>query len=64
PAAFGAIVGAAIPLAGALHETWQYAVLAAAAAALLVARRGIVITLIAAGIIGAVIALAGGPVPH
>ncbi len=64
PAALGAIIGASIPLAGALHETWQFALLAAAAVALLVARRGIVITLVAAGIIGAVVALAGGPIPH
>ena len=37
PAAIGAIVGAAIPLALALTETWQFAVLAAAAVALFVA---------------------------
>ncbi len=64
PAALGAIIGAAIPLAGALRETWQFAVLGAAAIALLVARLGIVLTLVAAGVIGAVVALAGGPVPH
>ena len=33
PAAIGAILGSAIPLAGALREPWQYAVLAAAAVA-------------------------------
>jgi chromate transporter len=64
PAAIGAILGAAIPLAGALRETWQIAVLAAAAIALLIARRGIVVTLLGAGVVGAVIALAGGPVPR
>jgi chromate transporter len=64
PAALGAIIGAAIPLAGALRETWQVVVLGGAAIALLVARRGVVVTLVAAGIIGGVIALAGGPVPH
>jgi chromate transporter len=63
PAAIGAILGAAIPLAIALRETWQFAVLAAAAIALLVARRGIVVTLLGAGTVGVVIALAGGPVP-
>jgi chromate transporter len=64
PAAIGAILGAAIPLAGALREGWQYAVLAAAAVALLVARRGIVATLIAAGVLGAIVALVGGPLPR
>ncbi len=64
PAALGAIIGAAIPLAGALHETWQFLVLGAAAIALLVARLGIVLTLVAAGLIGAIVALAGGPIPH
>jgi chromate transporter len=64
PAAIGAILGAAIPLAAALRETWQFGVLAAAAIALVIARRSIVITLLGAGIVGAVIALAGGPVPR
>jgi chromate transporter len=64
PAAVGAILGAAIPLAGALREGWQIAVLAGAAVALLLARHSIVVTLLAAGIVGAVIALAGGPVPR
>ena len=64
PAAIGAILGAAIPLAGALRETWQFGVLAAAAIALVIARRGIVVTLLGAGIVGVVIALAGGPVPQ
>src|SRR6185437_10108831 len=63
PAAIGAILGAAIPLAAALRETWQFAVLAAAAIALVIARRSIVVTLLVAGIVGVVIALTGGPVP-
>jgi chromate transporter len=63
PAAIGAILGAAIPLAGALAEAWQIIVLAAAAVGLLLARRGVVITLVAAGVVGAVIGLAGGPLP-
>jgi len=63
PAAIGAILGSAIPLAGALTETWQFLVLAAAAAALLLVRRGVVEILLAAGATGAVIALAGGPLP-
>jgi chromate transporter len=63
PAAIGAILGAAIPLAGALQETWQVLVLAGAAVALLIARRGVVPTLVAAGAIGALIGAAGGPLP-
>jgi chromate transporter len=64
PAAIGAIVGAAVPLARALHESWQLAVLAGAAVALLVLRRGIVTTLLAAGAAGVAAALAGAPLPH
>jgi chromate transporter len=63
PAAIGAILGAAFSLAAALHETWQFGVLAAAAVALLLLRRGVVSTLLAAGLIGVVVALAGGPTP-
>ncbi len=63
PAAIGAIFGAAIPLAAALDEAWQFVLLALAAVALLLARVGIVPTLLAAGAAGAVIALAGGPLP-
>jgi chromate transporter len=61
PAAAGAIIGSSIPLAAALSETWQYAVLAAAAMALLVLRRSVVLTLLAAGSIGAVAGLLGAP---
>src|SRR6185312_4403706 len=64
PAAIGAIMGAAIPLASALRETWQFAVLAAAAIALLIARRGVVTALLGAGVLGVAIALAGAPVPR
>jgi chromate transporter len=64
PAAAGAIIGSAIPLAGALGETWQYVLLAAAAVALLVLRRSVVLTLLAAGIVGAVAGLLGVPIPH
>jgi chromate transporter len=63
PAAIGAIFGAAVALAAALAEPWQFAVLAAAAVALLVLRRGVVETLLAAGAVGVVVALAGGPLP-
>jgi chromate transporter len=64
PAAIGAILGSAIPLARALTQPWQYAVLAAAAVLLLLLRRGVVLTLLAAGAAGLLIALAGGPLPH
>ena len=63
PAAIGAILGSAIPLARALSEGWQYAVLAGAALLLFVARRGVVLTLLAAGAVGVVVAAAGGPLP-
>jgi len=64
PAAVGAIVGAAIPLAGALSQAWQYGVCAAAAVALLVLRRSIVATLLLAGAAGVAAAIAGAPIPH
>jgi chromate transporter len=62
PAAVGAIIGAAVPLAAALAEGWQAGVLAAAAIALLVLRRGVVRTLFAAGAVGVIVVLAGGPI--
>jgi chromate transporter len=64
PAAIGAILGSAIPLARALSQPWQYAVLGAAAVLLLGLRRGVVLTLLAAAAVGTIIALAGGPLPH
>ena len=63
PAAIGAIFGAAITLAGALTESWQFAVLAGAAVLLLPLRRGVVQTLLGAAALGAVVALLGAPVP-
>ncbi|HEV3229522.1 MAG TPA: chromate efflux transporter [Solirubrobacteraceae bacterium] len=63
PAAIGAILGSAIALAGAIQQGWQAAILAAAALFLLVLRRGVVATLLAAGAAGAIVALAGGPLP-
>jgi chromate transporter len=64
PAAIGAILGAAVLLAEALQEAWQFGILAAAMVALLLLKRGIVQTLLAAGAIGCIVALAGGPLPH
>jgi chromate transporter len=63
PAAIGAILGSAIPLAEALSEAWQYVVLGVAAVLLLALRRGVVLTLLAAAAAGVVVAVAGGPVP-
>jgi chromate transporter len=63
PAAIGAILGSAVTLAGALHEGWQWAVLGAAAVALLLVRLGVVLTLVGAGVVGVILALAGAPVP-
>jgi chromate transporter len=64
PAAVGAILGAAVPLAAALEETWQFVVLACAAALLLVLRAGVVVVLLAAGAAGVLLALAGAPLPR
>ncbi len=64
PAAIGAILGSSIPLARALEETWQYAVLAGAALLLLALRRGVVFTLLLAGSAGIVAALADAPLPR
>jgi chromate transporter len=55
PAAIGAILGSAIPLARALEKPWQFGVLAAAAVALLLLRRGVVPTLVGAALVGVVI---------
>ncbi len=64
PAATGAIIGAAVPLTGALVEGWQFAVLGAAAIALLALRRGVVLTLLLAGCAGLLVGVLGGPLPQ
>jgi chromate transporter len=64
PAAIGAILGSSVLLAAALSEAWQWAVLAGAGVLLLVARRGVVLTLLLAGAVGVAVALAGGPLPR
>ncbi len=64
PAAAGAIIGSAIPLAAGLGASWQYVVLAAAAVSLLVLRRSIVATLLGAGLTGTLAALLGAPLAH
>jgi chromate transporter len=63
PAAIGAIAGASIPLALALTEAWQFAVLAGAALALFALRRGVVVTLLSAGVAGVIAHAAGAPLP-
>jgi chromate transporter len=64
PAAIGAILGSAIPLAAALREPWQYAVLAAAAVLLLALRRGVVLTLLSAAAAGVILTASGLALPH
>ncbi|HEX6933502.1 MAG TPA: chromate efflux transporter [Streptosporangiaceae bacterium] len=64
PAAIGAILGSSVSLTRELTQPWQFAVLAAALVALLALRRGVVLTLLAAGAIGTLIAVLGGPLPH
>jgi chromate transporter len=55
PAAIGAILGAAIPLARALGPWWQFVLLGAAACSLLLLRRSVVLTLVGLGVIGALL---------
>ena len=59
PAAIGAILGAAVPLAASIAEPWQAALLAGAGVALFVARAGVVTTLLAAGCVGALVVVTG-----
>jgi chromate transporter len=63
PAAIGAIIGVAIPLALALQESWQIGVLAAAAMLLFAFRRGVVVTLLLAAAAGLIAAQFGAPLP-
>lgn len=63
PAAVGAILGSAIPLALSLTQAWQYAVLAGAGVLLFVLRRGVVTTILVAAAAGSVLALAGALLP-
>jgi chromate transporter len=62
PAAIGAIAGSAIVLGLALGHLWQLVVLAAAGVWLLALRRGVVSTLLGAGVLGVAAALLGLPV--
>ncbi len=62
PAAIGAIAGASIPLALALTHAWQFVILAGAFVAIIGLRRSVVLTLVGAGLIGAVGAGLGLPI--
>jgi chromate transporter len=62
-AAIGAIAGTTVPLARALTEPWQFALLAAAAGWLLALRRGVVTALLGAGAGGVIAAAAGAAIP-
>lgn len=59
PAVIGAIAGSAIPLGLSFTHTWQIIVLGASVGWLFVLKRDVVSCLVVAGVIGAVIALAG-----
>jgi chromate transporter len=61
PAAIGAIAGASIPLALAIAHGWQVAVLAGALLVIVGLRRSVVLTLVGAGVIGAIGAALGLP---
>jgi chromate transporter len=62
PAAIGAIAGSSIPLGLALSHLWQLGVLGAATLWLLGLRRGVVLALVGAGVLGVAAALVGAPV--
>jgi chromate transporter len=61
PAAIGAIAGSAIPLGLSLQHLWQIPLLTGALLWLFVVRRGVVSSLLLAGMVGVVLALAGVP---
>ena len=63
PAAVGAILGAAVPLAAGIEEPWQVAVAVVAAAALLL-RRAPIVVLLGAAAVGVAAALLGAEVPR
>ncbi|MFN0154649.1 MAG: chromate transporter, partial [Gaiella sp.] len=61
PAAAGAILGVAVPLARALDHAWQVGILGGACLLLLGLRRGVVLTLVAAGAAGVLAVQLGAP---
>jgi chromate transporter len=62
PAAIGAIAGASIPLALGIAHVWQVVILSASLVVIIGLRRSVVLTLVGAGLIGAVGAALGLPV--
>jgi len=62
PAAIGAIAGATIPLGLALSHVWQIAVLVLAVVWLMALRRGVVVAIVGAAVLGVIAALAGASV--
>ncbi len=64
PAALGAIVGSAVPLAAGIEESWQWALLALTAALLLPRRLGVIWVLLLAALLGIAASVAGLPVPR
>lgn len=64
PAAIGAILGSAVPLALTLTQTWQFYILTGAAVLMLALRRGPVLTLLTAAAAGVAIVLSGGELPR
>ncbi len=63
PAAIGAIFGAFVPLAGGVDLAWQWAIAAIAGVLLFAVRLSVVATILMAAAAGALIALAGAPLP-
>lgn len=64
PAALGAILGSAIPLAMGLDEAWQWAVLAVALPALVSGRGKLLVVIGAAAAAGLAAWALGAPIPH
>lgn len=64
PAALGAILGSAVPLAMGLDATWQWLVLAVAATLLLSRRASLLPVLGGAALVGLLVAVLGGPIPQ
>jgi chromate transporter len=60
-AVIGAIAGSAIPLGCELSHMWQVGILGLAAIWLLALRRGVVVALLAAGVLGVIAVMAGAP---
>jgi chromate transporter len=60
----GAILGSAVPLGLAIAQLWQVGILALAIIWLLALRRGVVVAIVGAAVLGVVAALVGLPLPH